>query len=83
MTLAERIPSMTDAELASLHVNALRLSAGDSSRNREASDLLPALEAEVSARKLRRAEATGSRAGTSRAGTSRAGTGGRKGRTAS
>jgi hypothetical protein len=57
MTLAERIPTMTDTELASLHVNALRLSAGDSSRNREAADLLPALEAEVSARKARRAEA--------------------------
>jgi hypothetical protein len=57
MTLAERIPDMTDAELASLHVNALRLSAGDSARNREAVDLLPAIEAEVSARKVRKAEA--------------------------
>jgi hypothetical protein len=63
MTLAERIPNMTDAELASLHVNALRLSAGDSSRNREAADLLPALEAEVSARKVRRAEANASKPG--------------------
>jgi hypothetical protein len=57
MTLAERIPSMTDAELASLHVNALRLSAGDSARNREAADLLPVLEAEAAARKARLAEA--------------------------
>lgn len=56
MTLAERIPSMTDAELASLHSNALRLSAGDSARHREATDLLPTLEAEVSARKTRKAE---------------------------
>jgi hypothetical protein len=73
MTLAERIPHLTDAELASLHVNALRLSAGAGRRNREAADLLPALEAEVSARKLRR---TGTNA-------SKAGTGGRKGRAAS
>jgi hypothetical protein len=57
MTLTERIPNMTDAELASLHVNALRLSVGDSARNREAADLLPTLEAEVSARKARLAEA--------------------------
>ena len=62
MTLAERIPNMTDAELTSLHVNALRLSAGDSARNREAADLLPALEAEVSARKARRAETKASNA---------------------
>ena len=75
MTLAERIPSMTDAELASLHVNALRLSVGDSRRNREAADLLPALEAEVSARKVRRAEAKASTA-------SKAGSGGRKSRAA-
>jgi hypothetical protein len=57
MTLSERIPNMTDAELASLHVNALRLSAGDGVRNRAAADLLPALEAEVSARKVRQSEA--------------------------
>jgi hypothetical protein len=64
MTLAERIPNLTDAELASLHVNALRLSAGSGRRNREAADLLPALEAEVSARKLRRTETNAARAGT-------------------
>jgi hypothetical protein len=67
MTLAERIPNMTDAELASLHANALRLSAGDSARNREAVDLLPAIEAEVSARKVRRAEAKAATARTTSA----------------
>ena len=56
MTLADRIPEMTDTDLASLHLNALRLSAGDGARNREAADLLPALEAEVCARKVRLAE---------------------------
>jgi hypothetical protein len=57
MTLVERIPGMSDSELASLLANALRLSAGDGARNREATDLLPVLEAEVSARKVRLAEA--------------------------
>ncbi len=57
MTVVERIPGMSDSELASLLSNALRLSAGDSSRNQQAADLLPLLEAEVSARKVRLAEA--------------------------
>ena len=57
MTLVERIASMTDADLASLHVNAVRLSAGDGARKREAADLLPALEAEIGARKVRVADA--------------------------
>jgi hypothetical protein len=71
MTLAERIPNMTDIELASLHANALRLSAGESPRRREAADLLPALEAEVSARKVRKAEAKAATA-TTKSGKSRA-----------
>ena len=57
MTLNERIASMTDADLASLRSNAVRLSAGDSARKREAADFLPALEAEVCARKARVADA--------------------------
>ena len=52
-TLTERIPSMTDADLASLYANAVRLSAGDGVRNRQAADLMPALEAEIGARKVR------------------------------
>ena len=57
MTLVERIASMTDADLASLRANAVRLSAGEGARKREAADLLPALEAEIGARKARVAEA--------------------------
>jgi hypothetical protein len=57
MTLLERISSMTDADLASLHVNAARLSASDGARKREAAGLLPALEAEIGARKVRVADA--------------------------
>jgi hypothetical protein len=53
MTLAERIPSMSDADLASLYASAVRLSAGDGARKRKAADLLPALEAEMGARKVR------------------------------
>lgn len=56
MTLAERISDMSDADLASLRANAIRLSEGDSARKRKATELLPALEAEVSARKVRLAE---------------------------
>jgi hypothetical protein len=53
MTLAERIPEMSDADLTALHANALRLSDGRNPRSRQAADLLPALEAELDARKAR------------------------------
>ena len=64
MTLAERIPSMTDAELASLYANAVRLSTGDGARKRQAADLVPALEAEIGARKKVRPAAATASAGT-------------------
>lgn len=56
MTLANRISDMSDADLASLRDNAMRLSEGDSAHKRKATELLPALDAEVSARKERLAE---------------------------
>jgi hypothetical protein len=63
MTLTERIPSMTDAELASLYANAVRLCAGDGARKSQA-DLVPALEAEIGARKKVRPASTSASAGT-------------------
>jgi hypothetical protein len=56
MTLNERIPEMSDADLTALHSNALRLSASGGSRSRQAADLLPALEAEIGARRARAPE---------------------------
>ena len=53
MTLVERVPEMSDGDLAVLHANALRLSVGHGRRSREAADLLPTLEAEIGARKAR------------------------------
>jgi hypothetical protein len=64
--LVERIASMTDADLASLHLNAVRLSVGEGARKREAADLLPALEAEIGARKVRVADAKAPPAGKSK-----------------
>lgn len=63
MTLVERVPEMSDGDLAVLHANALRLSVGQSPRSRQAADLLPALEAEIGARKARAAVNTPKRRG--------------------
>lgn len=57
MNMAERLPDMTDVDLAVLYTNALRLSRGPGARRRDAIDLLPALEEEVRARKMRGPEA--------------------------
>lgn len=51
MTLDERIPGMTETDLASLHANALRLSSSaDAAQQAKAAEILPAIVAELSAR---------------------------------
>lgn len=51
MTLIERLPSMADDALGTLHANAVRLGASGSAAQRaSAVALLPALEAEIAAR---------------------------------
>jgi hypothetical protein len=67
MTLLEKLPGMADDALANLHANALRLGeAGSKAQRSAAAELLPALEAELSARKTakreRQAEARKARA---------------------
>lgn len=58
MTLIDRLPGLTDAEVNNLLANARRLSEGDhAARKAAASDLLPALESEAEARSLARSEA--------------------------
>lgn len=52
MTLAEKIPTLTDDEVINLLANARRLQAsGDDARRAAACDLLPALEAAAEERK--------------------------------
>jgi hypothetical protein len=58
MTLVERIPEMSDADLTVLHANALRLSREGNPRSRQAAELLPVLEAEIGARRARGAVRT-------------------------
>jgi hypothetical protein len=51
MTVAEMIPSLDDAALASLRANAVRLEAGaDGPRRQQAIELLPLIDAEVTQR---------------------------------
>jgi len=51
----QRIPAYSDAELANLHVNALRLSqSGTDAQKAEAERLLPIINAEVEKRRLAR-----------------------------
>jgi hypothetical protein len=57
MTLEDRIPTLTDSELSSLHANAKRIAEEDGAKQEEAANLLPALEAELSSRKATKAEA--------------------------
>lgn len=58
MTLLDRLPDLTDAEVTNLLANARRLSEGaDPARKAAAGELLPALESEAEARSLARSEA--------------------------
>jgi hypothetical protein len=58
MTLIDRLPSLTDAEVNNLLANARRLSDGaNEARRSAAAELLPALESEALARDAARAEA--------------------------
>jgi hypothetical protein len=68
-TLLERIPTLSDAEVANLLANARRLSEqGDAKQQAAAAELLPALEAEDSQRREERQErAKEKRAATRRA----------------
>jgi len=55
MTLIEKIPTMTDAEVANLLTNARRLQeSGDERQQAAAAELLPALEAAADERKTER-----------------------------
>ena len=55
MTLIEKIPTMTDAEVVNLLTNARRLQdTGDERQQAAAAELLPALEAEATERKTER-----------------------------
>lgn len=57
MSLLERIPTMTDAEVVNLLTNARRLSEqGDERQQAAAAELLPALEVEAESRKTARLE---------------------------
>jgi hypothetical protein len=64
MDLTARLPSMEDAALAVLHENAARLEqTGTSAQKSAAAALLPAIEAELAARReARRAELAARRA---------------------
>lgn len=51
MTLLDRLPGLTDAEVTNLLANARRLSEGDhAARKAAAAEILPALEAEAETR---------------------------------
>lgn len=55
MTLIEKIPTMTDAEVVNLLTNARRLQdSGDERQQAAAAELLPVLEAAADARKTER-----------------------------
>jgi hypothetical protein len=54
MNIAEKLPSLTDKDLASLRSNAERLGqAGTPKQQEEAARLLPLIEAELGGRKAR------------------------------
>ncbi len=53
MSLLEKLPGMADAALGNLHANAVRLGgAGSAAQRASATELLPAIEAEMAARKV-------------------------------
>jgi hypothetical protein len=54
MSMAERIPTMADADLVSLQVNASRLQdSGTDKQQRDAAELLPLIAAEIADRKAK------------------------------
>jgi hypothetical protein len=58
MTLAERLPTLTDAELLALQANAVRVAANAADKKAaDAQALLPLLEAELADRKVQKAAA--------------------------
>lgn len=58
MTLLDRLPGLSDAEVTNLLANARRLSEGDhAARKAAAGEILPALEAEAEARSTARSAA--------------------------
>jgi hypothetical protein len=57
MSLVEKLPGLADAELASLHANAVRLGRSGTARQRaSAAELLPAIEAELTSRRAAKQE---------------------------
>jgi hypothetical protein len=57
MSLLEKLPGLADDALSNLHANAVRLGeAGTPAERAKAAALLPALEAEVAARKVAKRE---------------------------
>jgi len=59
MDLRERVPHLSDVELATLNVNAQRLVvAGSALQRAAATDLLPVIEAELSDRRAKKLAAT-------------------------
>ena len=57
MPLREKLPGMPDDALGNLHANAVRLGgAGSAAQRASATELLPAVEAEMAARKVARRE---------------------------
>jgi hypothetical protein len=57
MSMVEKLPEMADEALRNLHANALRLGgAGTAQQRASATALLPAIEAELSARKVAKQE---------------------------
>ena len=55
MNMLERIPEMTDQELATLHGNAQRLeSAGAPAQQKAAAEMMPAITAELAEREARK-----------------------------
>ncbi len=58
MTLLDRLPGLTDAEVINLLANARRLSEGDhAARKAAAAEILPALEAEAETRAVAKSAA--------------------------
>ena len=60
MPLREKLPGMADDALGNLHANAVRLGgAGSAAQRASATELLPAIEAEMAARKVAKRERQG------------------------
>jgi hypothetical protein len=54
MSIAERLPTMVDAELVTLRANALRLEAAGGAQMAKAAELLPLIDAEIAERLARK-----------------------------